>query len=89
MSESPELVEKLKAADSDIQEYVSALKAINAKQHRRIFKLEAENESLQNRIAAIKEGNADPELDHVDPQTLINRMIDHLQQSGYEVTKKA
>jgi hypothetical protein len=88
MPESPELVEKLKAADHDIQEYASALKAINAKQHKRIFHLEAENVSLENRIAAIKEGNADPELEKLSSDEIVRRLFVAADQLGYSLVKK-
>lgn len=88
MPESSELIEKLKVADADIQQYVSALKAINARQHKRIFQLEAENVSLENRITAIKEGQPDP-IEPFDKDALIQKATELLRDSGYTVTEKS
>jgi cell division protein FtsB len=88
MPESLDLLAKIKEADPDIQEYIAQLKAINAKQHRRMIQLEAENVSLENRIEAIKEGNADPELDKMSIEEAISRLASMAEQFGYVLVKK-
>ena len=88
MAESAELQAKIKECDPDIQEYISALKAINAKQHKRIFQLEAENVSLEYRIAAIKEGNPDPSIAQMDTAELLNQLNFAAEHLGYALVKK-
>ena len=86
MSESADLVAKLKDSHPDVQQYVTALKAENAKLHKRIFQLEAENVSLEHRITAIKEGQPD-DLAPFDEQRAIAISKDFLQSKGFKVTK--
>lgn len=88
MPESPELVEKINAASLEVQEYIAALKAVNAKQHKRIAHLEAENVSLENRIAAIKEGKADPQIEKMTPLEVANRIAFLAEELGYTLVKK-
>jgi predicted nuclease with TOPRIM domain len=58
---SPELSAKLQTCDSEIKDHIIDLKSyieeqikINKKLHRKNIRLEAENQSLKNRLEALK-----------------------------------
>jgi len=57
-----DLPAKLKACDSEVKHYVSALKAENLKHQRKIAKLQAENLSLRNEIRILKEEGGEIKL---------------------------
>ena len=54
MPPSPELDAKLKASDSEIQQFIIQLKAENLKAQTRIAKLEAQKISNENKITALE-----------------------------------
>jgi predicted nuclease with TOPRIM domain len=53
---------KLKAAEPEIQNYVTALEAENLKLQKQIAKLQAENITLNNRIKTLEEENLKPKV---------------------------
>jgi hypothetical protein len=54
---------KLKMADSEIKNYVTALESENLKLQKHIAKLQAQNVSLNNRVTILKENlNEEPNL---------------------------
>ena len=53
---------KLKAADPEIQNYVTALETENLKLQRQIAKLQAENVTLNNRIKVLEEEEFKPKI---------------------------
>ena len=86
MPESADLMAKLKESSNDVQQYVSALKAVNAKLHKRIFQLEADNISLEIKIDTIKKGVSTYPSDTSRAQ-LEADAIEAVRQMGYTVTK--
>jgi cell division protein FtsB len=89
MSESPELIQKLKESSLEVQEYVSALKAENSKLHRKIAQLEAQNISLENRIEALKTSNNQMTVEEAvqSYNQLKKQLIKSLRDEGYVVTE--
>jgi regulator of replication initiation timing len=87
---SKELAAKLKKSDADVQAYVRELDRQNAKLVTRNAQLEAENTTLENRIAALKKGKEDPQ-DEMTPQRvqeLHENLIQAVREMGHTVILK-
>jgi len=69
----PELTAKLKACDSEIQNFITALKAENLKLQKQIAKLQAENVTLNNRIKILEEEEFKPKLN----VTAVMKYVNH------------
>ena len=69
---------KLKAADPEIQHYTLALEEENLKLHKRIGKLQAENVSLNNRIAIAEKNTNDRCIHEKLPIECVEKNIDNI-----------
>lgn len=64
-TESPELVLKLKSCDPDIQNYISALKAIISNLNKQNINIEAQNVSLDCRVKLLEKEKAKGQWYHI------------------------
>jgi hypothetical protein len=58
-AETPELMEKLKSCDSDIQQYISELEAEIKQLHKKNISMQGKNKSLDIKIKAFEEHYSD------------------------------
>lgn len=70
------LIAKLKAADPEIQHYVTALDAENLKLQRHIGKMQAENTALNNRITILQENTNERCVHQTPPYECLQKALE-------------
>ncbi len=87
MAESPELLSKLNASDREVQRYVSALKSEIANLQTRGVRLEAENFSLREQIAALRHHAAFADVIDMTAEQVEEKLAELARGMGYKLVK--